>query len=56
MDVFRREWKSACIVPLYKDQGHRLELANYSGINQQSEGQEVNMKELLTELKKENWR
>ena len=28
-----RDWKSACIVPLYKGKGHCLECANYRGIS-----------------------
>ena len=28
-----REWKSACIVPLYKGKGDHLECANYRGIS-----------------------
>ena len=31
--VVPKEWKSACIVPLFKGKGELLECANYGGIN-----------------------
>ena len=51
-----REWKSACIVPLYKGKGDHLECSNYRRISLLSEAGKVYGGILIENIRNSNYR